>query len=74
MMDMSKAFDTVRRELRMQGLEEIVDDDELLMAKILVKDVNLVVICGQEKESLCHTDRHTPRGLPDCHPFHPLPG
>ena len=46
MMDMSKAFDTVKRNTLMSDLENILQKDELHIIKNLIEDVNLIVRCG----------------------------
>ena len=46
LLDMSKAFDTVRRNELFKILKEVLDKDELHMMKILVKDVKLNVRIG----------------------------
>ena len=48
LMDMSKAFDTVKRNNLMELLETILDPDETHMTKILLKDVKLSVRIGKE--------------------------
>ena len=40
MLDMSKAFDTVIRRKLLNYLKEVVDEDELHLMNILIKDVN----------------------------------
>ena len=48
LLDMSKAFDTVKRNTLFEDLKKIADTDELHMLTILVKDVQLQVRCGQQ--------------------------
>ena len=43
MMDMSKAFDTVAQNTIMQDLKTVLQQDELNLITILVKDVQLAV-------------------------------
>ena len=43
LLDISKAFDTVKRNNLMELLETILDPDETCMMKILLKDVKLNV-------------------------------
>ena len=47
MIDMSKAFDTVKRGQLLNDLKEILEDDELHMIQILIQDVKLRVRCGK---------------------------
>ena len=47
-MDMSKAFDTVRRNTRIEDLATILDKAELYLIKLLVEDVTLKVRVGSE--------------------------
>ena len=49
MLDMSKAFDNVRRNSLIQQLKSILDEDELHIIKILLKDVKLTVQMGNYK-------------------------
>ena len=46
MLDMSKAFDTVRRKDLINILKEVLDDDEIHIMKILLQNVNLIVRVG----------------------------
>ena len=48
LLDMSKAFDTVKRNNLMELLETILDPDETHMMKILLKDVKLSVRIRKE--------------------------
>ena len=48
LLDMSKAFDTVKRNNLMELLETILGPDETHMMKIFLKDVNLSVRIGKE--------------------------
>ena len=43
MMDMSKAFDTVAQNTIIQDLKSVLQQDELNLITILVKDVQLAV-------------------------------
>ena len=47
MLDMSKAFDTVRRNDLIEIIEPILDKDELHLIKILIEDVTLQVKIGK---------------------------
>ena len=64
MMDMSKAFDTVKRDILLSDLEMIVDDDELHILKLLIDDVRLVVKCGNTLGTEFSTNIGVPQG--DC--------
>ena len=63
-MDMSRAFDTVDRNLLMNDLESILEEDELHMIKILLENVSLVVKCGDTLGEEFVTDMGSPQG--DC--------
>ena len=45
-MDMSKAFDKVNRETLLNDMKNIVEKDELHLIKLLLKNVELRVKCG----------------------------
>jgi len=47
LLDMSKAFDTVRRSELFNILEEALEKDELHMMKILIEDVSLKARIGK---------------------------
>ncbi len=47
LLDMSKAFDTVRSNDLLQQLKEVLDEDEVHIMKILLKDVKLLVKMGR---------------------------
>ncbi len=64
MLDMSKAFDTVQRNSLIQQLKSILDEDELHIIKILLKDVKLTVRMGKYKGEEIVTNIGTPQG--DC--------
>ena len=64
MLDMSKAFDTVQRNSLIQQLKSILDEDELHIIKILLKDVKLTVRMGNYKGEEIVTNIGTPQG--DC--------
>ena len=64
MMDMSKAFDTVKRDILLSDLKMIVDDDELHILKLLIDDVRLVVKCGNSLGVEFSTNVGVPQG--DC--------
>ena len=48
LLDMSKAFDTVKRNTLMKQLKEILGEDELHIMKVLLTDVKLKVRIGKE--------------------------
>ena len=64
MLDMSKAFDTVRRKDRINILKEVLDDDEIHIMKILLQNVNLIVRVGRETGEDITTNIGVPQG--DC--------
>lgn len=64
MLDMSKAFDTVKREKLFEILCTILDKDELHMLKILLEDVTLQVKVGKHKGREFKTNIGVPQG--DC--------
>ncbi len=64
LLDMSKAFDTVRRNDLLQQLKEVLDEDEVHIIKILLKDVKLVVKMGRHMGEEILTNIGVPQG--DC--------
>jgi hypothetical protein len=64
LLDMSKAFDSVDREILLKDLEAILDEDELHMIQILIKDVVLFVRNGKATEDKFKTNVGVPQG--DC--------
>ena len=64
LLDMSKAFDTVRRRVLFDVMEEILDHDELHIIKILVEDVSLRVRINNNIGQPIHTNIGVPQG--DC--------
>ena len=64
MLDMSKAFDTVKRATLMEDLKEILDQDEYHMMYILIKDVEYQVRCVYQLSEPIKTNVGTPQG--DC--------
>ena len=64
LLDMSKAFDTVRRNDLFTILEDILEVDELHMMKILVEDVILRVKIGKTTGEAIKTNIGIPQG--DC--------
>ena len=59
---MSKAFDTVSRAELFKDLAEILENDELHLMKILLKDVILQVRCGKELGPEIRTNVGVPQG------------
>ncbi len=64
LLDKSKAFDTVQRNNLLQQLKTILDDDELHIMKILLKDVKIVIRVGKHKGDEIVTNIGVPQG--DC--------
>ena len=64
LMDMSKAFDTVRRSSLIEDLTTILDPAELHLIKILTEDVKLKVRVGTAKSDAFTTKMGVPQG--DC--------
>ncbi|KAK4308135.1 hypothetical protein Pmani_020165 [Petrolisthes manimaculis] len=64
LMDMSKAFDTVKRNTLIEDLTNILDPAELHLIKILVEDVRLKVRVGKETSDYFTTKMGVPQG--DC--------
>lgn len=64
MLDMSKAFDTVIRKTLYEDLEKILNDDDLHMITILLKDVRLMTRCGHTHGQFFKTNTGVPQG--DC--------
>ena len=62
MLDMSKAFDTVARADLFRDLQEILDDDELHLIAIMLKDVQLQVRCGKTIGRVFKTNIGVPQG------------
>ena len=64
LLDMSKAFETVRRNELFKILKEVLNKDELHMIKIPVKDVKLNVRIGNTRGEKISTNIGVPQG--DC--------
>jgi hypothetical protein len=64
LLDMSKAFDTVKRHDLIEILREILEEDELHIFKILIEDVKLTIRIGKTKGREITTDIGVPQG--DC--------
>ena len=63
MLDVSKVFDTADRSTLMQGLEKVLDSNELHMINVPT-NTQLKIRCGNEKSDAFETDTGVPRG--DC--------
>ena len=61
---MSKAFDTIKRDLLMEDLKEVLDDDELHMFYLLLKDVQIQVQIDKHTGENITTNIGAPQG--DC--------
>ena len=64
LLDMSKAFDTVKRNMLMKQSKEILGEDELHIMKVLLTDVKLKVRIGKEFGKEIVTNIGVPQG--DC--------
>ena len=64
MLDMSKAFDTVNRKTLYEDLKNILEEDDLHMVTILLKDVRLQTRCGHTLGDFFITDKGVTQG--DC--------
>jgi hypothetical protein len=64
MFDMSKAFDSVVRDILFDDLKKILKPDELHILQILLKDVTLQVRCGKQLGQKFTTNIGIPQG--DC--------
>lgn len=64
LLDMSKAFGTVDRGILFEDLKEILEDDELHIMSILLKDVKLQVRLGKINGKVFKTNVGVPQG--DC--------
>ena len=62
MLDMSKAFDTVKRAELFRDLKEVLDDDELHVMMIMLKYVVLKVRVGKETGRMIKTNIGVPQG------------
>lgn len=62
MMNMSKAFDAVRRSKIIEDLKAILNEDGLHLIKILTKDVELAVMVENETGEAFNTNIGTPQG------------
>ena len=63
-MDIGKAFDRVERGTLLNDLKSILEQDELHLVKILIKDVMLAVKVNNEKGKEFKTNIGVPQG--DC--------
>ena len=64
LMDMSKAFDTVKRDILIEDLRTIMERDELHLCKILIEDVQLSVRVGKSTSQPFITQQGIAQG--DC--------
>ena len=64
LMDMSKAFDRVERGKLIEELKKILNEDELHLVKVLIKDVQLAVKVGKTTGTEFTTNIGVPQG--DC--------
>ena len=64
LLDMSKAFDTIQRDVLMEDLKEVLDPDELHMFYLLLKDVKIKIRVGEEMGEEISTNIGAPQG--DC--------
>ena len=64
MMDMSRAFDTVKRDILMLDLFKILEHDELHILKLLIENIEFTVRCGKVDGIPFKTNLGTPQG--DC--------
>jgi exonuclease III len=62
LLDMSKAFDTIQRDVLMEDLKEVLDDDELHMFHLLLKDVQIQVRVDKELGDTINTNIGAPQG------------
>ena len=63
-LDMNKAFDSVKRNLLLEDLKQVVSSDELHILSLLIQDVNIRVRNGSELGSKFETNLGIPQG--DC--------
>ena len=61
LLDMSKAFDTVNRQLLLEDLSNTLEKDEVHLIKILL-GIELSVRCGNETSDFFETDTGVPQG------------
>lgn len=61
-LDMSNAFDTVDREELMEILEEILDEDEVRMCRLLLSDTSMKLRFGKEHEETFKSNKGSPQG------------
>ena len=64
LMDMSKAFDTIHRDMIITYLQAILNPDELHLVKVLIEDVQLTVKLNNTRGNKITTNIGTPQG--DC--------
>ena len=64
MMDMSRAFDTVKRDILILDLFKILEQDELHILKLMIENIEFTVRCGKVFGKTFKTNLGTPQG--DC--------
>ena len=64
LMDMSKAFDTVKRSVLLEDLRYVVNQDELHLCKLLIEDVQLSIRVKKETGEAFTTKQGIAQG--DC--------
>ena len=62
-LDKSKAFDSLQRSILIEDLENVLNQDELHMIRMLL-DVKIAAKCGNYKSQFSSTDTEAPQG--DC--------
>ena len=61
-MDMSKAFDTIKRDILIKERKEIINPAELHLVKQLIEDVTLKEKINQDKSEMFKTNVGVPQG------------
>jgi hypothetical protein len=61
-LDMSSAFDTVDREELLKVLEDIVNEDELRMCRLLLSNTTMKLRFGEHQEETFKTNKGSPQG------------
>jgi sorting nexin-29 len=62
LLDMSKAFDTIKRDVLIEDLRTVLEEDELHMFSLLLKDVKLQVRVKDQLGDQFNTNIGTPQG------------
>ena len=63
LLDMTKAFDSIKRSILINELQKVINNDELHLIKMLL-DVKIAVKCGNKIGDFFNTDTGVPQG--DC--------